>query len=46
VSQNPPLKLWVGGAGEPDSVFTMADFHRKQIDSEAIGGELMAFFIS
>ena len=37
VGQSPRVKLWVGGAGERDSVFTVADFYQKQIHYGAIG---------
>src|SRR5688572_32933029 len=37
VGHSPRVKLWVGGAGERDSVFTVADFYQKQIHYGAIG---------
>lgn len=45
IGQKPHSKRGVGGAGGY-SVFTVADFQQKQTVYEAIGGELMAFFIS
>jgi hypothetical protein len=45
IGQKRHSKLGVGGAGGY-SVFTVADFQQKQTVYEAIGGELMAFFIS